>query len=192
MHEGRDPRGENAMQLRICLRSLAFGLCLAFYSASSASAVPNEGDIPPSQVGKTIDGKAVSLNDYSGKVVVLSYWATWCTYCRSELKVLEKLQNLVSNQQLQVIAVNIESRDVFRHVLKTLKGFSMLLAYDPGNKCAKAYDVVGLPYMVIVGRDGRVVSVNEGYGEGSLDGIIADVNLALKAPVPAPTPTPLP
>lgn len=176
------------MKLPGSIRFASAALCLALAFADGASAVPSEGDVPPADVGKTIDGKAVSLGDYSGKVVVLTYWATWCTYCRSELKVLEKLQTLVSNQQLQVIAVDIESRDVFRRVLKTLKGFSIMLAYDPGNKCAKAYDVVGLPFMVIIGRDGKVVSVNEGYGEGSLDGIIADVNLALKAPVPAPAP----
>lgn len=159
-------------------------LCLALSFASTSVASPSEGEVPPVNVGKTIASEPVLLSAYSGKVVVVTFWATWCTYCRNELKTLERLQGLVGDENIRVIAVNIESRDTFRRVMKTLRGFKMLLAYDPSGSSAKTYGVNTLPHMLIIGRDGRVLRVYEGYGEGRLEDIIADVNQALKAPMP--------
>ena len=84
---------------------------------------------------------------------------------------------------MQVIAVNTESRDVFRRAARTLEPLDLLMAHDAGKgKPSDAYGVKGIPHMVIIGRDGRIVRVYRIYDESSLDGIVADINRALAAP----------
>jgi thiol-disulfide isomerase/thioredoxin len=143
------------------------------------------GDIAPDVVGKTIDGDAVKVSQYAGKVVVVSFWATWCGYCLKELPVLENLQNSSGGPQIQVLAVNTEEIDVFKHIKRGLKNAKMGVIYDPKNVAQKAYGVKGIPHMVIIGRDGRVLQIYRGYGESMLDSIVSDINAALQAPAPA-------
>lgn len=149
--------------------------------AGAAQAAPGPGDIAPVQLGRTLDGDPVSLADYPGKVVVVSFWATWCPYCLKELPILENIQNAAKGAA-QVVAVNTEERDVFRKVVRALKDLKLQLSRDVDGKAAAAYGVNGIPHLVIIGRDGRIVKVYRGYGEESLDGIVADLNKALQAP----------
>ena len=89
-----------------------------------------------------------------------------------------------ASDHLQVVTVNIEPVDVFRKVAKGLSRFQILLLYDPDRKGRRAYKVNGVPHMIIVGKDGRINSVNIGYTEEDLDGIVNSINRAIGA-VPA-------
>ncbi|MCV2350932.1 TlpA family protein disulfide reductase [Paucibacter sp. Y2R2-4] len=167
--------------LRSGLRHELLGLCFLLMATSVAWASPRVGDMAPEVVGKTLEGETVSLAPYAGKVVVLSFWATWCPHCLKELPILEGIQK-TGAEQVQVIAVNTEPRDVYKKVVRAMKGLSMQLAWDPGKIGAEAYGVKGIPHLVIIGRDGRVQRVFKGYGESSLDHIVAELNQAIAAP----------
>jgi len=95
---------------------------------------------------------------------------------------LESLQRVAGKERLQVVAVNIESREVFRQVAQKLSSFQLTVAHDYGKRGSDAYGVSGIPHMVIIGRDGTILKVNRGYGEDSLDGIISEINAAMPAP----------
>lgn len=174
------------------LRSRLVLALLLLAVAAGASAAPASGDVPPDVLGKTLDGEPVNVSAYAGKVIVVSFWATWCPYCLKELPILEGIQKLGGSAQVQVIAVNTESRDVFKRVARELKTMKMKMIYDPGEISAKAYGVKGIPHLVIIGRDGKIIDVYRGYDESSLDGIVADINAALATPAPAPSPAPAP
>ena len=154
----------------------------AFLGASTVSiAAPAVGDVPPPSVGVDLKAKPVLLSSYSGKAVVVSFWATWCPYCLKELPILHNIQRAAGKDSMQVIAVNTESYEMFRKAARALKELDVLHAHD-NDKVQEAYGVKGIPHMVIVGRDGRIVAVYTGYGESSLNGIVADINRALSAP----------
>ncbi|MEJ6007249.1 TlpA disulfide reductase family protein [Paucibacter sp. AS339] len=164
---------------RLCV---AFGMLVGLNGlAGTAWAVPAVGDKAPEVVGKTLDGDTVSLAPYAGKVVVLSFWATWCPHCLKELPILEGIQK-TGGEQVQVIAINTEARDVYKKVARAMKGLSLQLAWDAGKIGSQAYGVSGIPHLVIIGRDGRITRVFKGYGEGSLDRIVAELNQAIGAP----------
>lgn len=156
-------------------------ITLHLLATAGAFGSPGPGDPPPDSVGKTRDGEVVQLGAYAGKALVTSFWATWCPYCLKELPILANIQRVAGHDNLQVIAVNTEEPDVFRKVDRALKPLDLLTTRDGSGAARKVYGVSGLPHMVIVGRDGRIVGIYRGYGESQLDDITADLNKAIAA-----------
>lgn len=144
----------------------------------AAHAAPGAGDMAPDYLGKTIDDKELSVADYRGKVVVVSFWATWCPYCMKELPILEGIQQTAGVDNVQVVAINTEDRAVFRKVRRALSKLTLNMSYDPGKKSADLYGVNGIPHLLIIGRDGRIRNVYRGYDESSLEGIVDSLNAA--------------
>jgi thiol-disulfide isomerase/thioredoxin len=136
------------------------------------------GDTPPPWLGSNFDGDDIDMSRYAGKVVVVTFWASWCAPCKRELPMLEGIQR-VAKDRIQVVAINIEDRDVYRKLARGLKTFSIGLNHDSGRKSSEAYGVHGIPHLVLIGRDGKVVAVHRGYSEEGIDAIIAEINQAL-------------
>ena len=160
-------------------------LCLLL-NAPALAADPKlkPGDLAPDVVGKTLDGDVVKLSAYSGKVIVLSFWATWCPYCIKELPILNNIQTRIGKEQLVVIAVNVEERKTFKAAQRALGGvLNVNFAYDPEEAGRKNYGVDSYPHMAIIGADGRILRVYRGYGESMLDTIVSDLNRALAAQI---------
>jgi peroxiredoxin len=141
-----------------------------------AHAMPSLGDKAPEFVGRTYDGQAIALSAYAGKVVVLSFWASWCVPCRKELPILEGIQQTAGKERVQVIAINIESLDIFRRIARKMTSLQMLVASDTDEEAQKAYGVSGIPHMVIIGKDGIIVRVHRGYNEEGVDKVVKDLN----------------
>ena len=163
--------------LRILFATIAV---LAVCGAKDAG--PGKGDIAPPVLGTTADGTTIEVPQFKGKVLVVTFWATWCGPCMRELPMLESLQRVAGKEKLQVVAVNIEDRAVFRKVSQRLTSFQLTVAHDYGKRGSDAYGVNGIPHMVIIDRDGVILKVNRGYSEESLDGILAEINAALRSP----------
>ena len=162
---------------------IALGWLLVVGAAAfsgGTSAAPKPGDVAPAHLGTTLEGKPVLVTDYPGKAVIVSYWATWCSFCLKELDTLNNIQKAASDR-VQVVTINIESNQVFRKVAKALSPFKILVLYDPDKKGRKAYGVTGIPHMIIIGKDGRIDTVRIGYTEKDLDGIVDSINRAIGA-----------
>lgn len=159
------------------------GLMLCF----TARAEMKPGETPPDTLGTTQRGDAVTVSSLHGKVVVISFWATWCGYCMKEMPVLANLQTLATERglPLQVVAINHrEDRDTFvrtsRALRRNLPG--LLITWDGDGAIGKPYGVTGIPVMVMLHRDGTVAHVHVGYGEDMLDSLVAEINALLSEP----------
>ena len=147
------------------------------------------GDIPPDYVGRNFDDEAVYISQHRGKVVVVTFWATWCAPCRAELDMLERVQQVAGKAELQVIAVNYrQDDDVWRTLQKALRPLQISFTRDPSQEVAEIYEVTAIPRMFIVDRDGELAYEHRGYGEASLDGILLEINLLLNQPAKAGEP----
>lgn len=152
-------------------------LMLFTFTATIAQAAPyNIGDTPHDLLGK-YRGKEVKISDYRGKVVIISFWATWCPPCMKELPVLSGIQKSAGTDELQVIAINHkEGANQFRRIVKALDGTPMQLLSDPKGRTGKHFGVEGIPHMVIVDRDGKVAAVHIGYGDSQLPALVNEIN----------------
>jgi len=171
-------------------------LCLSALLASpqAAAAGPTIGDVPPSAVGENAAGKPVSLSAWRGKVVVVSFWTSSCTYCLKEVPTLENVQKQLGPYGLQVVAVNLnDSSKDYGEMQRQMRDFSLVLARDPGTSVADAWGVRMFPNLWILDPEGRVVAHHEGYLEDALPGILAEIQRTVVAHQPQqPQPQPQP
>jgi peroxiredoxin len=111
---------------------------------------------------RDLNGQPVELASYRGKVVLLDFWATWCTPCRDEIPHFVEVQNRYREQGLQVIGISMD--DDVKPVREFYRQFEMNYPVALGDvKVAEAYGgVLGLPVIILIGRDGRVAAKHDG------------------------------
>jgi thiol-disulfide isomerase/thioredoxin len=157
---------------------ILFHLSLGGAHAANATKL-KPGDTPPPSLGTNLDGDGVDAGRYAGKVLVVTFWASWCAPCKRELPLLEGIQRVAGKDKVQVVAINIEDRDTYRKLSRGLKTYTLSINHDYGRKASEAYGVSGIPHLVLIGRDGRIISVHRGYSEEGIDSIIEEINRAL-------------
>ena len=69
----------------------------------------------------------------------------------------------------------------FKKIARKLSKLHLPLLYEPDRKGRKAYGVEGIPHMIIIGKDGRIDTVNIGHTEEELDEIVTSINRAIGA-----------
>lgn len=179
------------------MRHALLALLLLFCTAFAQAGEPTIGDLAPAALGNGRNGKPVTLEQYRGKVVVVTFWASWCTYCLRELPVLNTLQEQAGGL-LQVIAVNVEDSNAdYRVMLRQMKEYTILQARDAHGDIAGTYGVTAYPNLWIIDREGRIAAHHRGYGENTLGQIVDEINDVLRkaaaraAQAPAATPPPV-
>lgn len=114
----------------------------------------------PQFVRHDLDGKTVSLRAYRGKVVLLSFWATWCAPCQQELPQFAAWQHEFGDLQVIAVSMDDEPAPVRALVHKLGLPFPVVMA---DAALAKRYGgVLGLPVTFLIARDGTAAGRFEG------------------------------
>ncbi len=103
-------------------------------------------------------GAPVSLSSLRGQVVVVNFWASWCTDCRVEQPALASLWS--SFRDRGVVLLGVSFQDPASSALEYLRssGSSWPSLADPGSRTALAYGVTGVPETFVVAPDGRIAA----------------------------------
>ena len=170
-------------KLQEAIRNTFIASLLSLALTVPACAAIGAGDTPPDSLGNDRDGNELSLAAQHGKVVVLSFWASWCGYCLKELPVLENLQRRLGKSRIEVVAINVdEERGKYVAMRRRMKDFELDVTRDEKH-LAHEYGVRGLPHMVLVDKQGKVAFVHEGYSEKALPKFVEQINGLLDSPV---------
>jgi peroxiredoxin len=170
------------MKHHLCLLGILF--CFHAVSATEVQSGPAVGTIAPHfTVRNLVTGEDVTLSSQHGKVVILTFWASWCPQCQRELPILENAQRAIGKDRLIVFAVSHNDKQVaIAKIKRPAANWQIKIMTDRNDHVARLYDVSGIPHLFMIGRDGKVLANHLGYGDRTLDELIADINSALAAP----------
>ena len=114
----------------------------------------SEGTPAPALEGNLFDGSSFSLADYTGKVVVLNFWATWCAPCREEMPALDAYYRRHRSEGLEVIAISMDKPADYAKAREFMQAFSFPAAFARETN-AKGYGrIQRLPLTFVIDRQG--------------------------------------
>ena len=130
--------------------------------------VPSVGmtavSMPEFSLPSVLDGKVVSSEDFKGKVLLITFFATWCPPCRQEIPTLVELQREYGPRGFSVIGLSVDEggpRVVARLVRQAKINYPVLMA---DRATARAFGgIAGIPTSFLVNRKGHVVKKYPGY-----------------------------
>jgi len=111
------------------------------------------------------DGKMRSLQDWTGKSLIVNFWATWCAPCRREIPLLEKIQVEYGPEGFQVIGIAADYRDkVIAYADEIGLKYPLLIGEQEALDAATAFGIeaVGFPFTIFADRQGRIVAAHVG------------------------------
>ena len=159
---------------------LLLGLGTAQPAAAQFEAGIPVGTRAPAVVINDLDGRPLDLATVLGtRPVLIEFWATWCSLCKALLPQLETIRKRWGDA-VELIGVNVTVNDsrarVKRYLEEHRPPFRAL--YDEKGVGARAYDVPGTSYVVVVDRSGKVSYT----GSGDRQNLVAAVAKAFQVP----------
>jgi cytochrome c biogenesis protein CcmG, thiol:disulfide interchange protein DsbE len=115
----------------------------------------------PPVIGTSFTGQHIDLSSYRGRVVLLDFWASWCTPCLEEMPTLVEWQKQLQPSGLQIVGISLD--DDAAPARKIAARYHLNYPVLMGTpQMADQYKILGLPELVLIGRDGRIAGVDTG------------------------------
>lgn len=133
-----------------------------------------QSDTLPSVTVKDLDGNNINFKDVadSGKITVVSFWATWCAPCIKELEAInEKYAEWQTKYNMKLVAVSIDDARNSKKVKPKVLGYgwNYQILIDENMDLARAMSVNNPPMTFIYDRSGKMVYSHQGYTPGAED-----------------------
>jgi len=115
---------------------------------------------PIDLAGTTYDGKAFDADALRGKVVLVNFWATWCTPCLKKLPELEEVYNKYHDRGFEIVGVSLDENKSALDSYMSTKGMPWTVLHHPGGQhpLAIKYYVEAIPETLLVDQQGYIVA----------------------------------
>ncbi len=124
-----------------------------------------------------LDGGRVTLSDLSGKLVLLNFWATWCSPCRVEMPFLQARHEAYP-ADLAIVGVDFDEPQQMVFNFAEEFGLTFEIVLDPGGLIQDLYEIRGYPTSYFLDREGVIRVVHIGVmSEAQLDGYLRELGL---------------
>ena len=130
------------------------------------------------------EGRAMTLADFRGRVVLLNVWATWCVPCRAEMPTLDRLQARMGSSEFQVVALSIDTQvEVVEAFFGELGLMALGIYSDKSVRTPMDLNIVGIPATLLIDRQGKEIGRVIGPAEWDSDEVMAAIRYYLDAPM---------
>ncbi|TRX03265.1 TlpA family protein disulfide reductase [Candidatus Methylobacter oryzae] len=146
------------MQNRVFI--IALLLLIGIFKANAAEV----GQAAPQfTLPSLLQNQAASLNQFSGKVVYVDFWASWCQPCRTSFPLLNKLHQKLKDQNFEVVAINLDEDKA--NAEKFLKDIpvTFTVLHDAKGEWADKFVVESMPTSFIVDKQGIIRNIHHGF-----------------------------
>ena len=135
-------------------------------------------DAAPDFTLYTLDGDEVKLSDYLGKVVILDFWATWCSPCRKGIPDLISIQDEYKDD-LVVIGISFDKPGTQDQLIPFIESYGINYPIVLGNiEVSAAYgNIQAIPTSFIIDQEGNIINKHIGLVPKST--LIEEINLLL-------------
>jgi peroxiredoxin len=123
------------------------------------------GQTAPEFTLPDVNGKAVSLNSFRGKWVLVDFWASWCRPCRMENPNVVAAYQQFKNKNFTVLGVSLDREDGKEDWIKAIKDDRLEWTQVSELKfwnsiVVPMYNIEGIPYNVLIDPQGKIVAEN--------------------------------
>lgn len=147
------------------MKKALFVLCLVLFLCSNLYAIElfqlrtQEATVSDFTL-KDLSGNDVSLSDFKDKAVILFFWTTWCPHCRKEItNFINKYEDLKS-ADIELLAIDIGESKARVESFLSRYSIKFPLLLDVDSKVAYKYRVVGVPTIILISKEGNIVSLS--------------------------------
>lgn len=152
-------------------------LFLVILPLSSFSQSYNDFTLPD------LDGNDIKLSKLLEKgPVMISFWATWCTPCKEEMKKLQPLYEKYKDQGFTYLAVNQDNQKSISKVKSFINAndYTFPVVLDLDKKIFEAYSGIGMPYSILITQNKNIFAKHLGYVTGDEVKIEQEIKDVLK------------
>jgi len=137
-----------------CLASTSHAEEMIFYPAPIT---------PPAFSWKDAKGSDVTLENFKGKVILLNFWATYCTFCRIEMPAFDKMLSQYPADDFTIIPISLaDPLDKIEDFYKQVKLKKLGIFYEDEGQIKSTFGVNILPSTFLINRKGKLVAYKEG------------------------------
>ncbi|HEY9152064.1 MAG TPA: redoxin domain-containing protein [Anaerolineales bacterium] len=122
-------------------------------------------------------GNQVSMSNYTGKAVLLYFWATWCPHCANEVSSVQSVYSQYKNKGFAVLAVDVGENAAKARNYRSAHGLTFSILNDSGAQVAGKYRISAFPTNFFITSNGQISSIT--IGELSYSSLNAKVSSLL-------------
>jgi len=120
-----------------------------------------QGDKLPDLASFQLEGKLPE--EFTGQVVLLDFWASWCGPCKASFPAMEELKKKYADQGLTIVAVSVDKKsENMQRFLKSEK-VSFTVVRDARQKLVAAADIKAMPTSFLIDRSGKIRFIHAGF-----------------------------
>jgi len=123
----------------------------------------------------SLNQEEITLSSYKDKKpVLLIFWTTWCPFCRTQLKLLNKKYPELAADNLEILAINVG--EPYQKVESFAKSYALLyrVLLDPDSQAARSYRILGVPTYFLINKSGFIVFQDTYFPEDEYKNLISD------------------
>ncbi len=140
-------------------------------SAFNANATEVGEAAPQFTLPSLLQNHPTGLNQFSGKVIYVDFWASWCLPCRTSFPLLNKLHQKLKDQNFEVVAINLDEdkANAEKFLKDTPVTFTVL--HDHNGEWADKYVVESMPTSFIIDKQGVIRNIHHGFVSDDIKGL---------------------